>query len=680
MESFYQKQLFETRFAQHGSNFLLYNLVCFVFLLGGEASSSKCLLIALFLGAANWAVSLKDSFDNKTKVLILLQVEAVTIANLVFGNSYVELQLVLVSTFCTEALVSYSKNSLALVTAKSLIQNLFLLKDSLDILKFALLYCALYKFFLTQMLSKLSIYKAYDRQKSLRRHLQKQKHLLEFCCSEGLAVVSRNMRILRVNDKLSYLLDCEKTRISEGLWELEYLLNKKYTQELTNSNSVLEDVEFCLAEKPYGKYLLGVAETPVASLQVTLVKAEYSGRVKGFISFTDIKYSLDTEKAQSQEHCKSLLAKTISHELKTPMNPIISFSSKLKNKEKYQKTSFRMIYVSANILMSIINDFLDFSKIVSGNFYLQNSEFSFFSLVDEVFELLEVQTQKKGLKMCKRLHESLPETIFTDRNRLKQVVLKLMRNAVKFSRTNGVELAAFVDSRQLLKVTVKDSCYGLPENILLELRKDLNSDLTCIGLGLHITKLLIEKLGGKLSVKSKPSVGCEFTFTVQISEPTEEYSSGSDISIGISEEMLPVKVNFFTPFESKRYVPVLVVDDNEINRLAVCSILKKENIDCEEACNGKEALDKVTECDQLQKPFKVIILDCGMPVMDGWEASRTINKLFFQGRIKSKPQIIGYTALSSEKDVKKCFESGMDKYLPKPSTVPEIVNSVVRSL
>lgn len=201
------------------------------------------------------------------------------------------------------------------------------------------------------------------------------------------------------------------------------------------------------------------------------------------------------------------------------------------------------------------------------------------------------------------------------------------------------------------------------------------------GLGLCISSILVKELGARpIKVKSQIGKGSCFYFSIDIDQ---EIHVKSIIDIDASNEYDDshlINMMKYDKIKSMPFCSILIVDDNEMNRLILGSILNQYKISFSEACNGKEAVSKVLNSNQNDKMFQVIIMDCSMPVLNGFEATREIVKLFNEGKLKRMPSIIGYTAYTLDEDRAACFESGMVDYLVKPSPPDKIISSIKRFL
>ena len=278
------------------------------------------------------------------------------------------------------------------------------------------------------------------------------------------------------------------------------------------------------------------------------------------------------------------------------------------------------------------------------------------------------------------IDEAAPNTIFTDSNRLTQILYSFINNSLKFTEKGSINLKIIPKNASILKFILTDTGIGIPNERLSQLKSFFSkSSQSCtIGVGLYTSKLLLEKLeSGKVKVKSRIGRGTKFSFVINIDKAQPESSDCLYDDPTIDEN---IKKRFIRVFETKNlrntHYDILVVDDVEINRKIVISILKNQNLKILEAWNGQNAVDIVKDADRVGSKIKVVIMDLNMPIMDGWEATKIIKNLSLNREIKFNPIIIGYSAFSSDDDITKCYECGMSTYLMKPSSPETILKTV----
>jgi two-component system, sensor histidine kinase len=363
------------------------------------------------------------------------------------------------------------------------------------------------------------------------------------------------------------------------------------------------------------------------------------------------------EKAESATKAKSEFLAVMSHEIRTPMNGIMGMSqlldmTALSNEQKEYLSAIR---ASGDALLSLINDILDFSKIEAGKLDLEHRPFNLHTEFDSIFSLYRPLIEKNQLQFYSTINPTLPPYVQGDSLRLRQILSNLISNAIKFTHKGSISVSidyeAFADNEITLRVRVKDTGIGIPENRLESLFlafSQVDSSTTRqfggTGLGLVISERLALAMGGSISVQSVVNQGSCFSFTIRL-KTLSEFIDTPKSSLAHIENTK----------SHQQYI--LVVDDSHINRRVALRLLEKLGIQADTATSGQEAIEKIKK-----QHFDVVFMDIQMPEMDGLQATEAIRAL----KLAHQPYIVALTANAFETDRQRSLAAGMNDFLSKP--------------
>jgi signal transduction histidine kinase/CheY-like chemotaxis protein/HPt (histidine-containing phosphotransfer) domain-containing protein len=374
------------------------------------------------------------------------------------------------------------------------------------------------------------------------------------------------------------------------------------------------------------------------------------------------------EIAESHSRAKSQFLANISHEIRTPMNGIIGMTElTLETKlSRIQREYLGMVKGSARSLLTLINDILDFSKIEAGHLHLETIEFGLRTCIDDSLQTLAVRARAKGLNLVVRIDSDVPQSLIGDPARVRQIIINLVDNAIKFTGRGEITVAVGFETRDEtqdhVKFSIRDTGIGIPvdkQKLIFEAFAQADGSTTRqyggTGLGLGICRKLVEQMRGRIWVESSLEKGSVFHFTLPCSIPNK------------SASVIAGPTFYHTPEESSavkhplRPMRVLIAEDNPVNQAVVVGMLQREGHSVTVAKNGREAVRRY----QIERP-DLILMDVQMPDLDGIHATREIRAT--EAASGQHTPIIAMTAYAMKGDSERCLLAGMDGYLSKPLT------------
>lgn len=383
-------------------------------------------------------------------------------------------------------------------------------------------------------------------------------------------------------------------------------------------------------------------------------------------------------KAEAENRSKSEFLAHLSHELRTPLSAILGFTELLLNKSTDSENSahLRIVHRNGKHLLGLLNDILDLSKIEAGKLEFEIQPVSLSAFITDIYFLMQGAAVDKNLKLRVEAPDPLPVTLYTDPMRLRQILLNLMGNAIKFTLEGGVLLKIDLigdDHHKKIQFCVKDSGVGICEetlNVIFEpFVQSKNVKLPFIegtGLGLTISKQLVEGLGGQIQVNSEVGKGSEFSFTLDL----DDFSVNTTEMLLLDFDIEPTKTVKVPRFHGR----VLVADDLTDIRILIGHFVQLTGAEVVYATDGSDVLRIIDADKTLGKSFDLVLMDIHMPVMNGHETAKQLRQ---QGYTLP---LVALTAAHMKGDMDRCFESGFTAYLGKPIDQARLYNCLTRFL
>lgn len=509
-------------------------------------------------------------------------------------------------------------------------------------------------------------------EKQLNRTESEYKQLFEDT-KDAIYISSKKGKFLDVNHAALELLGYTKNE----MLEMDILNLYAHPED---RKTFINHIETKGAINDFEVQLIRKDDTIIDCLLSSSIRRNTEGQITGYQGIirdiTDLKKTADLKRAiaiaQRSAEMKSQFLANMSHEIRTPLNAIFGITNLLQDTTltEQQRHYVDVVQSSTDHLLVLINDILDLSKFEAGKLRLDPVEFSLDDLLHELEDTIHLKVAQKQLRFTIKKGAHVPNYLLGDSVRLKQILLNLLSNALKFTEEGNVVLAIrLLEEKEHfvhLYFAVTDTGIGIPvdkQAIIFDSFTQGNDNTTRLfggtGLGLAITKRLVEMQGGHITLRSEEGVGSTFSFTLKFTTTTgEQY-----LQRKAAEHQYQVK--------DLGDLRILLVEDNKVNQFVTSETISKwgTGLQIEVADNGQQALDKLRE-----QEFDIILMDVQMPVMDGHTATKKIRQEFAPP--KADVPILAMTAFATAGEADRCIASGMDDYIPKPFNPKNLYNKI----
>jgi len=399
---------------------------------------------------------------------------------------------------------------------------------------------------------------------------------------------------------------------------------------------------------------------------MTNVREDEMKQLRDELALLTVKYDNAIKAEHELQSSQAIFLRNLSQNIRIPMNGVRGMIDVLQmtSLDNDQKDYVGLIANYSDNLLSIINDILDYSNLMNNSFQLNADYFEIDKLVAEIQDLLSFRIEGKGLKLVINIDKQIPKFLYCDQLRLKQILINLLNNAIQHTREGEIRLTIEQlkqeNQKTVLKFSISDTGTGMEDNLIRNLKNELNTDdlttklsLNGVGVGLAIAQTLLKLMDACLLFDSKHNAGSEFWFTLSIATQHKNRS-------GVFNEKTP----------GQRTLKILLVEDNRLNQKFAKVTLTKQGHFLDIVENGRLAIEKFQA-----ETYDLILMDIQLPIMDGIEATKKIRQI--EADHNQEPiKIIAVTAFALDNKREECMAAGMDDFLPKPFKPNQLIRMV----